>query len=65
MADYLENIGGAPNSLITNLTYTRGLGLDVSIKGEPTFSFDFIASAHYTAETVTQYTTTTLTSSAT
>ena len=64
MSDYLENVGGAPNSLITNITYTRGLGLDISIKGEPTFSFDLIATASYTAETVTQYTTTTLTSSA-
>jgi hypothetical protein len=63
MVDYIENVGGAPNSLITNITYTRGLGLDISIKGEPTFSFDFIATASYTAETVTQYTTTTLTSS--
>jgi hypothetical protein len=64
MSDYLDNIGGAPNSLIRNLTYTRGIGIDISIKGEPLFSFDFIATAGYTAETVTQYTTTTVTSSA-
>lgn len=65
MSDYLENVGGVPNSLITNLTYTRGLGIDISIKGEPTFSFDFVATAGYTGETVTQYTNTTVTSSAT
>ena len=64
MADYLENIVGSQNSIVTNVTYTRGMGIDISIKGEPTFSFDFIATASYTAETTTQYTTTTLTSSA-
>jgi hypothetical protein len=64
MADYLENIAGTQNSIVTNVTYTRGMGIDISIKGEPTFSFDFIATASYTAETTTQYTTTTLTSSA-
>jgi hypothetical protein len=62
MTDYLENIAGTPNSILTNLVYTRGLGIDVAVKGEPMFSFDFIASAEYSAETVTQYTTTTLTS---
>jgi len=61
MADYLGNIAGVPNSLVSNLTYTRGVGLDISVKGEPTFSFDFVANAVYTAETTTQYTTTTLT----
>lgn len=61
MVDYLGNVAGTPNSLVTNVTYTRGIGIDISIKGEPTFSFDFVASASYTAETTTQYTTTTLT----
>ena len=62
MVDYIGNIGGVPNSPVSNITYTRGLGIDISIKGEPLFSFDFIATASYTAESTTQYTTATLTS---
>lgn len=62
MVDYLGNVGGALNGVIANLTYVRGLGMDISIKGEPTFSFDFIVNASYTAQTVTEYTTTTVTS---
>lgn len=62
MVDYLGNVAGVANTTTSNVVYSRGLGLDISIKGEPTFSFDFIASASYVADTATQYATTTLTS---
>lgn len=63
MVDYLGNIDGVPSSPVVNLTYSRGVGLDISVKGEPLFSFDFIATASYTAESTASFTTTTLTSS--
>lgn len=65
MVDYLGNIDGVPNSPVTNITYSRGMGLDISIKGEPLFSFDIVATAAYTAESTAAITTTTLTSSST
>lgn len=65
MWDYLENIGGYGSNLIsTEYSFTRGLGIDLSVKGEPLFSFDFIVNASYKVNSTTQYTTDRVTPSA-
>lgn len=61
MWDYLQNVGGYGSNIVDDFSFTKGLGVDISIKGEPLFSFDFIATASYKAASTSQYTTTTLT----
>jgi len=50
-SDYLANIGGyRPNETLTNIRYSKKLGLDIYLKDE-TFSFDILAKVKYQSET--------------
>ena len=54
--DKLNNLGGLVNRNFSNLTSVRGLGIDISCKGDPLFSFDFIISSSYVSDGSTRYT---------
>ena len=50
-SDYFGNIGGyRPNETLTNIKYSKKLGLDIYLKDE-TFSFDILAKVKYQSET--------------
>lgn len=57
MTDRLNNLAGDPNPSFSNLSAIRGLGIDISISGEPLFSFDIILKASYVSDGSSKFTT--------
>jgi len=51
-SDRLGNIGGfRTSSTLTNIKYTKKLGIDLILKDQSPFSFDLQVSAQYAKET--------------
>lgn len=59
MTDRLNIVGGwnNQNPTYSNLSTTRGIGIDITMMGEPQFSFDVIMRASYISDGSTKFTT--------
>lgn len=59
MTDRLNILGGwnNQNPTYSNLSTTRGIGIDITMMGEPQFSFDVIMKASYISDGSTKFTT--------